>query len=189
MSVEKLTERILLDANEEAETILLEAQTKAEKILAEATARAEVIRVETESEVAEKRKSILEKRAAAARLDSAKILLKEKRGVIDAIYEKALDRLIHLSEEDSVRLLGELLIKYAEEGDEILFAQNFPYTEEVISLPVVHEKKLKVAEERIAISGGVRLRGQYSDKDLSYGTLLQIDRENHQASIAAELFK
>ena len=189
MSVEKLTERILLDANEEAEAILSDAQAKAGKILAEAASRAETIRMETETEVAEKRKSILDKRAAAARLDSSKILLREKRGVIDAIYEKALDRLLHLSEEYSVRLVGELLIKYAEEGDEILFAQNFPYVEEVIALPVVHEKGLKIAEERIAISGGVRLRGQYSDKDLSYGTLLQIDRENHQARIAAEIFK
>ena len=106
MSVEKLTERILADAMAEAESIVAEAQAKAEKITAEAPARAEALKMETEAEMSEKRKSILEKRAAAARLDSANILLGEKRKVIDKIYNEALNRLINLPEEDSVKIIS-----------------------------------------------------------------------------------
>lgn len=189
MSVEKLTERILADATAEAESIVAEAQAKAEKITAEAMARAEALKTETEAEMAEKRKSILEKRAAAARLDSAKILLGEKRKVIDAIYSEALNRLINLPEEDSVKIISFLLAKYAEKGDEVFFAKSFPYVEEVLALPIIAEKGLTIAEERLSISGGIRLKGAICDKDLSYEALLQADRENNQAAIAKELFK
>jgi len=189
MSVEKLTERILADATAEAESIVAEAQTKADKIIAEANAKAEALRVETEAEVAEKRKSILEKRAAAARLDSAKILLAEKRKVIDAIYGEALDRLLKLPKEDCIRLIASLLTKYADEGDEIFFAQSFSYADEIKALPVITEKGLKISEERLPISGGIRLTGRLCDKDLSFEAILHADREVNQAEIAVELFK
>jgi hypothetical protein len=53
----------------------------------------------------------------------------------------------------------------------------------------VAEKGLTVAEKTEDFSGGIRLRGKISDKDLSYGALLLADREENQAKIAAELFK
>ncbi len=189
MGVEKLTERILADAAAEAESIIADAQATADKIVAQANAKAEALRAETEAEVAEKRKSILEKRAAAARLDSAKILLAEKRKVIDAIYNEVLSRLLSLSKEDGIRLISSLLAKYAEKGDEIFFAENFPYADEVKALPVFTEKELTVAEERLPISGGIRLKGRLCDKDLSFDALLHADREDNQAEIAKELFK
>nr|MBR6778300.1 hypothetical protein [Clostridia bacterium] len=123
MSTQVLVERILADAKTEADAIVAEAEAKAEKIIAEATARAEKYRQATEVEVGEKCKSILEKRAAAARLDSAKVLLREKRRVLDAIYDEALSRLLELSKEESVKLIASLLACYAEEGDEIVFAK------------------------------------------------------------------
>ena len=46
-----------------------------------------------------------------------------------------------------------------------------------------------LSPERAEIGGGFVLRGKTSDKDLSYGALLAADREEHQAEIAAELFK
>ena len=189
MSTQVLVERILADAKTEADAIVAEAEAKAEKIIAEATARAEKYRQATEAEVGEKCKSILEKRAAAARLDSAKVLLREKRRVLDAIYDEALSRLLELSKEESVKLIASLLACYAEEGDEIVFAKNFPYASEVKLLPIVAEKGLIVAEKTEDFSGGIRLRGKISDKDLSYGALLFADREENQAKIAAELFK
>lgn len=35
------------------------------------------------------------------------------------------------------------------------------------------------------IDGGIFLKGKISDKDLSYGALLALDREEYQAKIAA----
>ena len=188
MSREAIVERILSDANAEADAIRREAEEKAAGVIAAASARAEQGRREAEAEVKVRAEDVM-KRRAAARLDSAKLLLAEKRRVLDGVYEAAFARLKGLDEEDALALAGRLLEEYAEEGDEILFAADYPYAAFVARLPVVAEKKLTLSPERAEIGGGFVLRGKTSDKDLSYGALLAADREEHQAEIAAELFK
>ena len=189
MSMQKVVERILSDAQAEAQAIEAQAESKAAKILADSAARAEKIRRDTENEVKEKTESILEKRAADARLESAKILLGEKRKVVDAVYKLALGELIALEKEDCLQLAATLLTAYAEEGDEVFFAENFKYVSDVARLPVVEKKKLKISAQRAEIDGGMRLVGETSDKDLSYGALLAADKDEYQAELAKALFK
>ena len=189
MGAQGIVERILSDATAEAEAIVAEAESKAASILAEASIRAEEMQKSAEAEALAKRKSILEKRAADARLDGAKLMLREKRKVIDAVYDEALSRLLELSKEDCLRLAEGLLAEYAEEGDEIVLAQNFAYRNELAILPIVEKKNLRICEQTEKMDGGMRLKGVSSDKDLSYGALLTADRERYQAALAKELFE
>lgn len=53
---------------------------------------------------------------------------------------------------------------------------------------MVAEKNLKNSGKTADIDGGFILIGKNSDKDLSYGALLALDREERQAEIAAKLF-
>ena len=181
-------DQILSDARAEAQSIMEEAEKKAAALLAESASRVEELERETEKEMQERRKTILEKRAAAARLDGAKFLLGEKRKVVDAIYDEVLSRMLELREEDCVGIFRRLLACYAEEGDEILFAENFPYAEQISLLPIIKERNLKISAQRIALDGGMRLIGEKSDKDLSFGAILNADREKYQAALAGQLF-
>ena len=189
MGKEEIIKRIQEDAASEAAEILSAARAQAESILAEAEKQTQAERAEAEAEVKERATRISEGKAAAARLDSAKILLAEKRRVLEAVYRFALNELIALSERESVALCERLLAENAEEGDEVVFAENFKYAEKVKLLPVAKERKLAFAKERADISGGILLRGKTSDKDLSFAALLHADMEEHQAEIAAVLFK
>ena len=189
MSTKNLAERILSDARAEAQTIIEEAEKAAANLLAEASSRSEQLRLQTEQDVKEKTDKILEKRAADARLECSKISLLEKRKVLDSAYELALNRLIALDKEDALALAGRLLENYAEEGDELFFAKNFKYAEEVSALPIVEKKRLKISDVDLPLDGGMRLVGRVADKDLSYGALLSTDRENHQAKLAKSIFK
>ena len=188
MGKEEIVARILADAEAEAEGIIAAAKAQAEEIVSVATAKADKERAETEEECALRAKRISEGKAAEARLDSAKILLAEKRRVIDTIYEHALSKLISLKERDSLRLLERLLIDNAEEGDEIVLAENFAYEKGAKALPVVKERKLVFSADRANISGGCILHGKLSDKDLSYSALLNADKDEYQADIALKLF-
>lgn len=189
MGTQQLVERILSDAKQEAENIVEAAEQKAAKILADASARVETLKAEAEKDAAEKRQSILEKNAASARLDSAKLLLKEKRKVLDTVYDEAHSRLLSLNKEDCLKLFAALLQNYAEEGDEIVFSKSFAYEDEVKLLPVFKERNLKIAQTREELEGGMRLIGEKSDKDLTFPALLATDREENQAQIAKEIFK
>lgn len=189
MSKELIRERILSDAADEAQAIERSAKEKGDEIIALAMAKAEKERHETEAEAKEKFDSVQEKRAAAARLESSKIWLAEKRKVIDAIYALALERLVTLEKEQAVLLAERLIEKYAEKDDEIVFAENYKFVAEIALLPIVEKLELKISKNRIAISGGFILKGIKADKDLSYSALLATDRETYQAELAREIFK
>ncbi|MDE6677224.1 MAG: hypothetical protein K2K12_05905 [Clostridia bacterium] len=188
MSEQAIVERIISDAEEEARQIISDAEEKAKATLAEANVRAERNKQGTEAEVKAKAQSISDGKAATARLDGAKILLGEKRGVIDALYSRALEKLLTLSEKETLSLCTRLLAEYAEEGDELVFAENFRYAKSVAALPIVKEKKLKISKGNAAVDGGFILSGKNSDKNLSYGALLAMDREEQQAQIASVIF-
>ena len=188
MSTQSIIDKIISDAKAEAESITLSAEEKAVGIIEKANAQAEQIRKETEESVRAQTQSIKEKKEAAARLDCAKVLLAEKRKVLDCVYKMALDELLALDKESAVQLASTLLEKYAENGDILYFADNYKYADAVALLPVIQEKKLTVSKDRLHLDGGMRLVGKTSDKDLSYGAILQADKERYQAEIAKKLF-
>lgn len=188
MSEMAIVERIISDAEEEAKAIIADAERKADEAVAEAGVRAERNKKGTQAEIDEKVNGIFEGKAAAARLDCAKILLGEKRGVIDEIYARALNQLNGLAKSNALYLAERLLNSYAENGDEIVFAENYKYPQELEKLPVVKEKNLKISSKPAKLDGGFMLCGKSSDKDISYGALLAVDREENQADLAAALF-
>ena len=188
MSKEAILERIISDAQAAADATVAEAEGRAAEIIAEAEARAARDRQGTSAIIAERSKAFADGKAAAARLDAAKVMLAAKRGVIDAVYARALEKLKALPQKDAVRLAEGLLLSYAEDGDELVFATNFAYKAQVLKLAVVAEKNLKNSGKTADIDGGFILIGKNSDKDLSYGALLALDREERQAEIAAKLF-
>lgn len=165
MSKEAILERIISDAKTAAAATVAEAEGRAAEIIAEAEARAERDRQGTSTIIAERSKAIADGKAATARLDAAKVMLAAKRGVIDEVYARALEKLKAL-----------------------VFATNFAYKAQVLKLAVVAEKNLKNSGKTADIDGGFILIGKNSDKDLSYGALLALDREERQAEIAAKLF-
>ncbi len=188
MSKEAILERIISDAQAAADATVAEAEGRAAEIIAEAEARAARDRQGTSAIIAERSKAIADGKSATARLDGAKVMLAAKRGVIDEVYARALEKLKALPQKDAVRLAEGLLLSYAEDGDELVFATNFAYKAQVLKLAVVAEKNLKNSGKTADIDGGFILIGKNSDKDLSYGALLALDREERQAEIAAKLF-
>lgn len=188
MSIEKVTERIISDAEQSAAATVAGAKKRADEIIAAAEEEAQRARAGVEAEVAARVKAITEGKLAQARLDGAKILLAEKRRVIDSVYERARKELSALSEAQTVEMSDRLLQLYAEEGDEISFSPDFKYAKQVSELDEVKAKKLKVKLNDRSVDGGFALRGRTSDKDLSFAALLTYDRERNEAVIAADIF-
>lgn len=193
MSVESIVERIRSDGKTEAEAILAAGKRKAEETENGAKAEAERLRRETESDVEKRAAAVAAHFAATARLDVKKIMLAARKKAVENVYAEAKKRLIDLGEEETLALFNRLLCLYAEEGDTVIFADGFRYTEGVKLLPVFAEKKLKAVSDGAAfagvkIDGGLYLAGKTADKDLSFDALLKADREENESRIAAELF-
>ncbi len=188
MGSAEIVGRILSDADEECAKIRENALKEADAIVGEAAKRAEERLENARREAQETAKGIEDGKAAAARLDCAKVELEAKRRVLDGVYKTALKQLVDLDERSALALSEKLLELYAEGGDEIFFAQNFAYAEKVAALPVIKAKRLKISKEKKPLGGGFILKGSTSDKDLSYPALLKEDMESNLAALAAELF-
>ena len=188
MSKEGIVERILSDAEDRAQATIAAAQKRAEEIIAEANESAEREEQGVKAEVAGKCAAIKSGKEAEARLDSAKILLAQKRRVIDSIYERALNQLKELKKAEAVAFADKILQRYAEDGDTIAFSSDFKYAQEVSRLDICAEKKLKIALNAEGVDGGFVLCGKIADKDVSYGALLLADREQYEVEIAAAVF-
>jgi V/A-type H+-transporting ATPase subunit E len=189
MGKQDIIDRIISDAQSEADDIIAEANGVAERVREQAKADAEREMNELKGQVELKAQSIIAGKQAMARLEGAKIKLAEKRKVLDEVYAKAANNLKQMASIDCLKMTEALLISYAEEGDEIRFADGFPCVKEVADLAVVKNKKLKISFGNKGIDGGFVLCGKTCDKDLSYSALLAADREANEAEIAANLFK
>ena len=191
MSVESIVEKIRSDGRAEAENLLALGRKKADEIENGAKESAEKLRRETEADVKKRAESIAERYAAAARLEVKKIRLAARKNAVEAVYERAKQRLQKLSEEETLRLFNRLLCAYAEEGDKVSFADNFAYEKSVKLLPVFAEKKLSVisaAQKSVRIDGGMFLTGKTADKDLSFDALLKADMEENESKVASAIF-
>ena len=187
MSLETLKERIVSDAKGEAEALLSAAKSKAAAIEAEAELEAKESREREEKEVHERIRAMEEGSAATVRLEKKKCNLKERRRVIDTIYERALQALLSLSEKESMELLLSLLKEYAVEGDTVALSEDYPYP--AAAEKVIAKAGYSLSSVRAKIRGGFYLYGKKCDRDISYEALLKADREGNQAELAAKIFK
>lgn len=189
MASQDIVEKIISDAKAEAEATVLAANKRAEQIAELAEKKAGEERVAVQGEIAARKAFIAERNGANIRLESAKIRLKAKHDALDGVYEKAYRRLLSLEKGEALRYAERLLEENAEEGDTVCFDETFPFAEEVSALPIVERKKLRISGTRLPVGGGMVLKGEKTDKDLSYRTRLSADREEYSASIVAELFR
>lgn len=189
MGTTDIANKILSDAREEADEALKKAQGKAREILEKAERDAEQKKAESLAFGKKQAEDIAERKAASARLECAKIELAERHRVIDGIYERALKKLVELSKEDCLAFTAKLLEEYAEAGDEVYFAENYLYAQSVKTLPVVAKKQLKISTKRLDIQGGFVLKGEKSDKDLSYEKLLLEDKQEFSGKVLTRFYK
>ena len=89
MSLEKITEKILAEAETEKSSLLEEARLEAERILAEADAKAQAITDDAEKRGHEEREKIIEGRNSVINVDIRKIKLEKKQEVLHEAFEKA----------------------------------------------------------------------------------------------------
>ena len=191
MSLESIVEKIRSDGRAEAEKLLAAGRRKADEIENSAKENAEKLRRETEADVQKRAESIAERYAATARLDVKKIRLAARKKAVESVYAQAKKQLCLLNEEETLRLFNRLLCAYAEEGDKVIFADNFAYEKSVKLLPVFTQKKLSVvsaAQKSVSIDGGMYLTGKTSDKDLSFDALLKADAEENESNVASAIF-
>lgn len=89
MSLEKITDRILSEANEAKDDLLKEAHAEVERILEEANAKAKEIMEDAETRGHIEREKTIGARNAVIKVDIRKLMLQKKQTVLQETFKKA----------------------------------------------------------------------------------------------------
>jgi V/A-type H+-transporting ATPase subunit E len=196
----------------------MEAQQVVEKILADAKAEAEKIRKAAEAEQAEqqaqldeqlreyrKQTDTLAQKAgeekkthllAAARMDSAKQLLAEKRKILDEVFAQVRKQIENLSDEQYCELMARLMLEAVETGDEEVIVDNKEKRInqkfiESINQQLAQDRKgnLKLSGDKANLGGGFILKRGKIKNNVSIEVLLAKTRRELEIEMAKELFE
>ena len=189
--------------------ILSDAQSRAEGLLAEATEEASAIVAEAEKEAAKRKEQILERAQketeeqkrrilGIAQLDARKEILVAKQEIIEEAFQQALKKLANLEEATYFRNLRQMLLASIRTGEEIIILSP----RDKVRIPAKFwkdlEKELKatgrtgktsLGQESPEIEGGFILQSEGVEINNSFNALLSMQRDELEPEVAAMLFK
>jgi len=195
MEAEQVIQKILSDAQAEADKIVKEAQAQAAAEKTGADAQLAEYRQQAESlaqQAAEDEKSHI---LAAARMEAAKEYLAEKTRILDAVFKRAEQRLAELPDDEYRQLMGRLMAEAVETGEEeVLIGKSESRIDQgfinEVNGKLTGDKKgnLKLASERHDLPGGFVLRRGKIKTNVSPAVLLEQARNALVIDLAKTLF-
>ena len=118
MNADQVVDKILSEARQEAQKILDEARAKVEATQEEMRRKLADFEKETEAMAAAAAEDKRQRMLAAARMQSARDMLKAKTDLLDEVFRQVEDRIVQLPAEQYITLMVRLMTKAVETGDE-----------------------------------------------------------------------
>lgn len=173
-----------------------ETEEKIKEIKERSKKEIEKIEEEYKKEIEKKKKEILdlakeneEKRIESCRIqlsmETKNLLLKKKNEILDEVYNKVLEKLSSLNENDYLKLILNLL-KDCPENGEIIPAKG---KEKIIQKAILESrKKIRLSHQSLPIKGGFIFTSEDLEIDNSFENLIKIIREKTEIEVAKILF-
>lgn len=195
--IEKITERILADAQLEVDETLSKAQAEATKIRTYYETQANKERDEIVRRGAERAKEREGNLAGAAQLEARKDTLAAKQKMLDQAFAKAASKMAEISGADYVNLLASLAANAAFSGNERIVLSDEDrgkYGEAVVKAANERLSKagkpanLSLSDDTRATGGGLLLSDGKIETNCTFETLLRLVRSEISGEVAAVLF-
>lgn len=96
MSIEKITEKILSEAQGYADNAVAEARKQEAEIIAKAQADADKILLNVQNKIKAESEKVFSRRNSLAQLETRKMLLKAKQDAVNECFERAVAEVLSL---------------------------------------------------------------------------------------------
>ena len=195
---DRIIQRVLDDAQARAESIKAEASEKADAIESEAREKANRRKehiLEQASKSADEQKSRI---IGVAQLEARKKLLAAKQEMIGEAFQKTLDEMSGLDDQEYLSVIRNLLLEITDTGTEtVIFNERDKeriredFWKEVNTGLANQGKKgeLQLSEETRPIKGGFILQRGGLEMNCSFESLLERKRDELEYEVAELLFK
>ena len=191
--IEKLTQQITADAQVEIDAILTAAQANADAITADYAQRAEKAAAERLAKGTEAAAQREERLVAMADMERRKDLLAAKQDMVGKAFDKALEQLCNLSDDEYVAMLTKLAVAASASGKEQLIFSQKDQTrvgKDVVMAAneALNEGHLTLSEQTRPMRGGFILSDGAIEVNCSFETLVRLQRGEIAGEVANVLF-
>ena len=191
--IEKITGRIASDAAQEIESIQAEARRQAEEITARYAGQAERESQELLERGRRSAEERVERLASVAQMEARKLELATKQEMLSKAYDKALEQLLNLPDQEYTALLADLAVKASSTGQEAVILSQKDRTrfgKQVVTLANEKRKdgRLTLSGETRSIQGGLVLSDGDVEVNCTFETLVRLQRGELDREISKLLF-
>jgi V/A-type H+-transporting ATPase subunit E len=124
MSIDNITGKILAEAESQNKLVLEEAGDKSRKIIDEAKRQADKIKDDYSEKIKEDAALTKSRRISVAELEVRKLRLGAKQDQIKQCFDVALDRMVHMEENEYLELLAASIFKIGGSGGELMLNKD-----------------------------------------------------------------
>jgi len=195
MEAKQVIDKILADANAEAEKLKIQAGEKQADEQAEFDEQLKEHKKQTKAlaeKLADEKKLHL---LAAARMNIAREHLAEKNKILDEVFDQARQQLQSLPDEQYRLLITNLMLEAVETGDEEVIIDKEETRIDAALIEQVNSKigsdrkgNLKLSDDKIPLGGGFILRRGKVKTNVSLDVLLSRARKDLEIDLAKGLF-
>ena len=191
--IEKLTQQITADAQVEIDAILAEAQEKADAITADYAQRAEKAAADVIAKGTAAAQQREERLVAMADMERRKELLAAKQDMVSKAFDKALEQLCSLSDEEYVAMLAKLAVSASTSGKEQLIFSQKDCTRVgkavvIAANEALNDGHLTLSEQTRPMAGGFILSDGAIEVNCTFETLVRLQRGAIAGEVANVLF-
>jgi len=196
-NAEKITKRILEEAEQSAAAIVEEARKTAAEDLAAAQKKAEDILQQAAREATEAAAEHKKHKLAAIESELRKEVLATRRRLLESVFEKALTKLAAMAPEEQIKMMvsrileaapdgrGEILLTKkdaADLGPQLLAAVEKLYTSKGV------KPELTISKQTINATGGFVLKAGNIEYNNTFETLIKASKGDLEGQIVSVLF-
>ena len=142
---------------------------------------------EQKADIKEECRQIIERKVTLAGLDKRKLLLKTKQDVIDSVLELSYQKLCNMKKSDYLAFVLKLICENAQDGEHLLLSKDGVLCKADFEGKLC-DKNITVLDELGDFIGGIVLIGKTCDKDLTFMTLLQEQKDKIVSKTVKEIF-
>jgi V/A-type H+-transporting ATPase subunit E len=195
MNAEQVVQKILAEANAEAEKIVSDAKAKAAKQKSQLESELKDFDAETEKLAKDAAEDKLQRMLANARMANAKQMLAAKVEILNSVFEKAKASVKELPEDQYLSLMTKLIKQAVETGDEeVVVGKDEQRVDQKFIKKVNGELgagfkgNLRLSDERADIAGGFILTRGKVQVNASTDVMIDSLREQMEIELSQELF-
>lgn len=191
MSIEKITEKIISEAQEYAESAVADARNQEEDIIAKALKEADKILLNVQNNIKTESDKVFSRRNSLAQLETRKMLLQAKQDAVNECFERAINEIYNMEEEKYINLLVNILFDIGVRSGEVIFNKKDSETvgEKVVALANEKGNDFRLSEKTIDAKGGFKVVSGKVEITATIESIIDDIKEEVTPDVVKALFK